>query len=108
MCTCSWPQDRERIGLGASHSERSRRAPSGRGFSDDWVRDSDGFEDDDVQVGQSGKHFISKPRVSKYCLLSPAGSYTDFHIDFGGTSVWYHVLSVSATVCRLCNTTHNI
>ena len=22
-----------------------------------------------------------------------AGSYTDFHIDFGGTSVWYHVLS---------------
>lgn len=22
-------------------------------------------------------------------------SYTDFHIDFGGTSVWYHVLRVS-------------
>jgi hypothetical protein len=22
-----------------------------------------------------------------------AGSYTDFHVDFGGTSVWYHVLS---------------
>ena len=22
-------------------------------------------------------------------------SYTDFHIDFGGTSVWYHVLWVS-------------
>lgn len=21
-----------------------------------------------------------------------AGSYTDFHIDFGGTSVWYHVV----------------
>ena len=21
------------------------------------------------------------------------GSYTDFHIDFGGTSVWYHVFS---------------
>ena len=62
------------------------------------MRDSDGFDDDDAQVGQSGKHFLSKPRVSKYCLLSPAGSYTDFHIDFGGTSVWYHVLSVSAHV----------
>ena len=24
--------------------------------------------------------------------MSVAGSYTDFHIDFGGTSVWYHVL----------------
>ncbi|XP_068624733.1 lysine-specific demethylase phf2-like isoform X2 [Battus philenor] len=33
-----------------------------------------------------------KPCVQKYCLMSAAGSYTDFHIDFGGTSVWYHVL----------------
>ena len=24
--------------------------------------------------------------------MSVSGSYTDFHIDFGGTSVWYHVL----------------
>lgn len=33
-----------------------------------------------------------RPNVSKYCLMSMADSYTDFHIDFGGTSVWYHVL----------------
>jgi hypothetical protein len=26
--------------------------------------------------------------VTKYCLMSAAGSYTDFHVDFGGTSVW--------------------
>jgi hypothetical protein len=31
------------------------------------------------------------PRVSKYCLMSAGGSYTDFHVDFGGTAVWYHV-----------------
>lgn len=24
-----------------------------------------------------------------------AGSFTDFHIDFGGSAVWYHVLTVS-------------
>lgn len=24
--------------------------------------------------------------------MSVAGCYTDFHIDLGGTSVWYHVL----------------
>ncbi len=24
--------------------------------------------------------------------MSVAGCYTDFHLDFGGTSVWYHVL----------------
>jgi hypothetical protein len=33
-----------------------------------------------------------KPYVQKYCLAGMAGSYTDFHIDFGGTSVWYHIL----------------
>jgi len=24
--------------------------------------------------------------------MSVADSYTDFHVDFGGSSVWYHVL----------------
>ena len=36
-----------------------------------------------------------RPEVQKYCLMSVKNSYTDFHIDFGGTSVWYHVLRVS-------------
>uniref|UniRef100_A0AC35GME8 JmjC domain-containing protein n=1 Tax=Panagrolaimus sp. PS1159 TaxID=55785 RepID=A0AC35GME8_9BILA len=32
-----------------------------------------------------------KPDVAMFCLLGMGGSYTDFHIDFGGSSVWYHV-----------------
>ncbi|XP_071755132.1 lysine (K)-specific demethylase 2Aa isoform X1 [Centroberyx gerrardi] len=32
------------------------------------------------------------PKVQKYCLMSVQGCYTDFHIDFGGTSVWYYIL----------------
>ncbi|XP_062856171.1 lysine-specific demethylase 7B [Trichomycterus rosablanca] len=36
--------------------------------------------------------YFPKPFVQKYCLMGVKGSYTDFHIDFGGTSVWYHVL----------------
>ncbi|CAI4232387.1 unnamed protein product [Auanema sp. JU1783] len=32
------------------------------------------------------------PKVQNYCLMSVERCYTDFHIDFGGTSVWYHVL----------------
>uniref|UniRef100_A0A8C1C0V1 [histone H3]-dimethyl-L-lysine(36) demethylase n=1 Tax=Cyprinus carpio carpio TaxID=630221 RepID=A0A8C1C0V1_CYPCA len=32
------------------------------------------------------------PKVQKYCLMSVEGCFTDFHIDFGGTSVWYHIL----------------
>lgn len=39
--------------------------------------------------------FFTKPFVQKYCLMGVEDSYTDFHIDFGGTSVWYHVLWVS-------------
>jgi len=30
--------------------------------------------------------------VQLYCLMGTAGSYTDFHVDFGGSSVWYHVV----------------
>lgn len=30
--------------------------------------------------------------------MSVRDSYTDFHIDFGGTSVWYHVLKVGVNV----------
>lgn len=36
---------------------------------------------------------IEFPKVQLYCLMSPAGCWTDFHIDFGGTSVFYHLLS---------------
>ncbi|XP_060818110.1 histone lysine demethylase PHF8-like isoform X3 [Bombus pascuorum] len=42
----------------------------------DWLEDSD----------------IKRPEVQKYCLMGVKDSFTDFHIDFGGTSVWYHVL----------------
>lgn len=35
-----------------------------------------------------------KPEVQKYCLMGVRDSFTDFHVDFGGTSVWYHVLRV--------------
>jgi F-box/leucine-rich repeat protein 10/11 len=32
------------------------------------------------------------PKVQFYCLMSVANCYTDFHIDFGGSSVFYHIL----------------
>ena len=38
---------------------------------------------------------LTRPQVQKYCLMGIKDSYTDFHVDFGGTSVWYHVLRVS-------------
>uniref|UniRef100_A0AC34FZF3 JmjC domain-containing protein n=1 Tax=Panagrolaimus sp. ES5 TaxID=591445 RepID=A0AC34FZF3_9BILA len=41
----------------------------------------------------NGEYYAPKPNVANFCLLGMAGSYTDFHIDFGGSSVWYHVYS---------------
>ncbi|XP_043479415.1 histone lysine demethylase PHF8-like isoform X1 [Leptopilina heterotoma] len=35
---------------------------------------------------------MKRPEVQKYCLMGVKDSFTDFHVDFGGTSVWYHIL----------------
>ncbi|KAL8737065.1 MAG: hypothetical protein Q9181_002050 [Wetmoreana brouardii] len=37
------------------------------------------------------------PRVQFYCLMSVADCFTDFHIDFGGSSVFYHILKGKKT-----------
>eukprot|EP00937_MAST-01D_sp_MAST-1D-sp2_P001170 g1170.t1 len=39
----------------------------------------------------AGSRQLRAPKVKRYCLMSVAGSYTDVHCDFGGTSVWYHL-----------------
>ncbi|EXJ76391.1 uncharacterized protein A1O5_00899 [Cladophialophora psammophila CBS 110553] len=53
------------------------------------VRDLD--LDDHVWEADAETRIKKKP-VSFYCLMSAADSYTDFHIDFGGSSVYYHIL----------------
>jgi F-box/leucine-rich repeat protein 10/11 len=36
-----------------------------------------------------------RPRsVLLYTLCSPGGCYTDWHVDFGGSAVWYHMVQV--------------
>ena len=37
------------------------------------------------------------PRVQFYCLMSVTDCFTDFHIDFGGSSVFYHILKGKKT-----------
>uniref|UniRef100_A0A915CM40 JmjC domain-containing protein n=1 Tax=Ditylenchus dipsaci TaxID=166011 RepID=A0A915CM40_9BILA len=47
-----------------------------------------------VHMQSNGQYsdFSTYPKVQRYCLMSVANCFTDFHIDFGGTSVWYHIL----------------
>ncbi|KAK3535409.1 hypothetical protein QTP70_016777 [Hemibagrus guttatus] len=48
------------------------------------------------------------PKVQKYCLMSVKGCFTDFHIDFGGTSVWYHILRGRKVFWLIPPTPHNL
>jgi F-box/leucine-rich repeat protein 10/11 len=58
------------------------------------VRDLD--LDDDVWDHDAETRTKKRP-VTFYCLMSTADSYTDFHIDFGGSSVYYHILKGTKT-----------
>lgn len=35
----------------------------------------------------------ARPNTLTYLLMGPAGAYTDWHVDMGGSSVWYHIVS---------------
>ncbi|KAJ1523891.1 hypothetical protein ONE63_010445 [Megalurothrips usitatus] len=48
------------------------------------------------------------PKVQKYCLMSVKGCYTDFHVDFGGTSVWYHIIKGSKVFWLIPPTERNM
>ncbi|XP_075901092.1 lysine (K)-specific demethylase 2Bb [Nelusetta ayraudi] len=48
------------------------------------------------------------PKVQRYCLMSVKGCYTDFHIDFGGTSVWYHLFKGRKVFWLVPPTPHNL
>lgn len=45
------------------------------------------------KVWSYGEKNQPRPQVTKYCLMSVKSSYTDFHLDFSGTCVYY-------TVCK--------
>lgn len=49
-----------------------------------------------------------RSKVTKYCLMSVKNSFTDFHIDFGGTSVYYTVLSGAKTFLFFPPTDNNL
>ncbi|KAI8340251.1 hypothetical protein BC941DRAFT_348809 [Chlamydoabsidia padenii] len=48
------------------------------------------------------------PKVQLYCLMGTKDSYTDFHIDFGGSSVFYHIIRGSKVFYFIEPTTKNL
>ena len=49
-----------------------------------------------------------RPEVQLYALCSPGGCYTDWHLDFGGSSVWYRIIAGSKVFMAAPPTKHNI
>ncbi|KAL6728436.1 hypothetical protein Aduo_010210 [Ancylostoma duodenale] len=62
----------------------------------DWVDNHwpDALRQRYITFNRKGHYTLhhTYPKVQNYCLMSVERCYTDFHVDFGGTSVWYHVL----------------
>ncbi|ODV58770.1 [Histone H3]-lysine-36 demethylase [Ascoidea rubescens DSM 1968] len=54
--------------------------------------DLDNSKNDSNELTDLSEFNVKRPKVSKYCLMSLKNSYTDFHIDFGGTSVFYNIV----------------
>eukprot|EP00977_Amphora_coffeiformis_P017161 scaffold5479_cov199-Amphora_coffeaeformis.AAC.100 len=73
--------------------------------SPQFVRDMDWIT---LAWPESWRRQNKYPMVQQYCLTSAAGAWTDFHIDFGGTSVWYHVLSGAKEFCLIAPTATNL
>lgn len=64
-------------------------------FQEDERDERDDPDHDNVKMFKNLllENDISPPKVQKYILMSVANSYTDFHIDFAGTSVYYSPIS---------------
>uniref|UniRef100_A0A915A5A9 JmjC domain-containing protein n=1 Tax=Parascaris univalens TaxID=6257 RepID=A0A915A5A9_PARUN len=54
------------------------------------------------------QHLKAKPEVELFCLVGMKDSYTDFHIDFGGSSVWYHVFEGQKVFYVIAPTEENL
>ncbi|GMT05472.1 hypothetical protein PENTCL1PPCAC_27646, partial [Pristionchus entomophagus] len=60
----------------------------------DWgLRWPDSAKFRTVVLEDDGTHSIQNhyPRAEHFCLITAAGAFTNFHVDFHGSSVWYHV-----------------
>ncbi len=85
----AWPNERKPKDKESKHPKRSKTGKTSKKAS-------------------KGENSTEYPAVQYYCLTSAAGSYTDFHIDFGGSSVWYHIVRGQKVFVVSPPTHHNL
>jgi hypothetical protein len=78
-------------------------------FYDDLVYNPFAFvEKSKIGTDATAYDIFSPPRTMSYLLLGPEGAYTDWHLDFAGSSVWYHVVKGKKVFMAAPDTAHNI
>lgn len=103
--TFTRPSDRDRIrnviSMEVSHVEQFKS-----GISRPKAVDMNDLVDLVWNIGEGDD--LERPKVTKYILMSVANAYTDFHLDFAGTSVYYNVISGSKMFLLFPPTQHNL
>ncbi|KDN44758.1 Clavaminate synthase-like protein [Tilletiaria anomala UBC 951] len=75
----------------------------------DWVtRDWPSDKISTAQATMKGSDGTSWPKVQRYVLMGVQGAYTDFHVDFAASSVYYHVVFGQKTFLFAPPTTRNL
>jgi hypothetical protein len=78
-------------------------------FYDDLVKNPFAFsEERKLGSGATTWDVYSPPKTMKYLLLGPQGAYTDWHVDFAGSSVWYHVIKGRKVFMAAPSTSENV
>ena len=78
-------------------------------FFDDLVYNPFAFvEEGKIGKGATAYDVYSPPKTMAYLLLGPEGAYTDWHVDFAGSSVWYHVVKGTKIFMAAPDTPHNV
>lgn len=100
--TNTQPEDRDRIrnviSLEVSHVDRFNISRPEAVEANDLVN----------VVWDSFGNGDPKPKVTRYVLMSAGNSYTDFHLDFAGTSVYYNLVSGHKRFILFPPTQHNL
>jgi len=112
ICITRTSQQRPRV-LNQISLEFSKTALSEKILSPQFVREIDWIDQAWPRKRNSDGTLVNAadevyPNVQYYCLTSAAGCYTDFHVDFGGTAVWYHVLNGEKSFCLIPPTKENL
>lgn len=61
-----------------------------------------------VRLFWSREDEVNRPKAELYGLMSPSGCYTDWHVDFGGSSVWYSLVRGKKYFALAPPTEHNL